>query len=259
MSGITIRSWMLVAVAGLALPVAGQVTRSRTGTTTTHIAPAKTPYTAEFKTTNVQTLADGTTITHESTEVRAVDSQGRTMTSTTTPASTDHAPVIYTSVFDPVARTLTHWTSPGKRATVRPTGEGHGCSPIATEADSSISRPLPRAPHERPRVEQLGTASVQGVEARGVRTTTTIPAGAVGNDEPLVRTSETWSALTVGLKGLVVREIVDDPRSGKWTKELTNIDQSEPDAAVFQPPAGYEIVKVDTSEGCPTAEAVQTK
>jgi len=258
MRGITIRSWMLVAIAGLALPVAGQVTRSRAGTTTTRIAPAKTPYTAEFKTTNVQTLADGTTITHESTEVRAVDSQGRSMTSTTTSASADHAPITQTSVFDPVARTLTRWASPGKRATVRPTGEGHGCSPIATEADSGTSRPLP-TPHERPRVEQLGTASVQGIEAHGTQTTTTIPAGAVGNDEPLVRTNETWTALTVGLKGLVVREIVDDPRSGKWTRELTNIDQSEPDPAVFQPPAGYQIANVNTSEGCPTAEVVQTK
>jgi hypothetical protein len=36
-------------------------------------------YTAESKTTSVQTLANGTTITRESTEVRAVDSELRTL------------------------------------------------------------------------------------------------------------------------------------------------------------------------------------
>ncbi len=45
--------------------------------------PAQPFYTAEFKTTRVQTLANGTTITRESTETRALDSQGRSMVATT--------------------------------------------------------------------------------------------------------------------------------------------------------------------------------
>jgi len=62
---------------GLALPVAGQVARSRTSATAeTHVRAAKTPYTAEYKTSHVQTLADGTTLTRETTEVKALDSQG---------------------------------------------------------------------------------------------------------------------------------------------------------------------------------------
>jgi len=249
---------MLVAVAGFALPVAGQV-RSRTGTTTaTHVTAAKTPYTAEYKIVQVQTLVGGNTITRESTEVTAVDSQGRRMTSATTTASENKTPRTEFSVFDPVARTITRWSSPGKRATVRQVGAGHGCSATA-EDEPRPSHSLTRAPHERPTVENLGTASIQGVEARGTRTTMTIPAGEVGNEAPLVRTSEVWSALTVGLKGLLVREIVDDPRSGKWNHELTSINQSDPDPSVFQPPDGYEIVKVDASEaGCPT-EAVPAK
>ena len=41
------------------------------------------PYTAEFKITRVQTLANGTTITKESTEIDARDSAARTLRSTT--------------------------------------------------------------------------------------------------------------------------------------------------------------------------------
>jgi len=87
------------------------------------------------------------------------------------------------------------------------------------------------------------------VESRGRRYTTTIPAGAAGNDAPLVSTSEIWTALAVGLNGLLVRDVRDDPRSGKTTKELTNLSQSDPDPATFQPPDGYEIVTKESS-GC---------
>ena len=85
MRGNISRVWLLVAVAGLALPVAGQVARSRTSATAeTHVRAAKTPYTAEYTITHVQALADGTIITGELTEVKALDAQGRQMTATTT-------------------------------------------------------------------------------------------------------------------------------------------------------------------------------
>ncbi len=104
-------------------------------------------------------------------------------------------------------------------------------------------------PKSKTTSENLGTASIAGIEARGRRYTTTTPAGAAGNDAPLVSTSERWTALTVGLDGLVVRDITDDPRRGKSTRELTSLTQGDPDPATFQPPDGYEIVTKDSS-GC---------
>lgn len=252
MRGNISRVWMFVAVAGLAMSVAAQV-RSRTSTTAAHVTVAKTPYTADYRITQVQTLADGTTITRETTESTAVDSQGRRMTSTTFAASVNQTQKTEFHVFDPVARSFTRWSSPGKRATVSQMGEVHGCEGV-TEPVHAHS--LTTTTHERPRIEQLGVASIQGVEARGTRTTTIIPAGEVGNDAPLVRTAEVWNAVAVGLKGLLVREIADDPRSGKWDRELTSISQSDPDPAIFQPPDGYEIVKAGASDsGCPTETA----
>ncbi|MFZ0480502.1 MAG: hypothetical protein WAL71_15280 [Terriglobales bacterium] len=266
------KAWMLVVVAALALPVAAQV-RSRAGTTTVNrVSAKKTPYTAEYHGTSVRILADGSTITREETEIVALDSQGRRMNSTTSTTSTGkQAPITHVFVFDPVAHTNTRWSSPGKQATVSTTSEtgARGCS---TSTSTIESRPFgmtspARGAHTKPTVENLGTASIQGVEARGTRSTTTIPAGTVGNDAPLVSTTERWTALTVGLNGLIVREIIDDPQMGKWTKELTSIDQSDPDPSVFQPPSNYEIVTEVVTRGtsggaCPaegTSEAPAEK
>jgi len=247
MRGNLSRVWMLVAVAGLALPVAGQVARSRTSATAeTHVRAAKTPYTAEYKTSHVQTLADGTTLTRETTEVKALDSQGRRMTATTTP-SADQTPITHVFVYDPVARTQATWHSPGKIAnvfTMSAAGAQHTCERGERDDVTVVS-----GPKSKMTSEGLGTASIQGVESRGRRYTTTIPAGAAGNDAPLVSTSEIWTALAVGLNGLLVRDVRDDPRSGKTTKELTNLSQSDPDPATFQPPDGYEIVTKESS-GC---------
>jgi hypothetical protein len=237
----------IVAVAALALPVASQVTRSHTSATAeTHIRTAPTPYTAEYRVTRVQVLANGTTITRESKDVKALDSQGRRMTAvTTTSESGDHAETTHVIVFDPVAHTQTHWNSPGTRATVTAMpapGSAHNCSPTAPDPDAVH---VTSGPHSTSTTENLGTSSIQGVEARGRRITTTIPAGGVGNEEPLVTTKEIWNAIAVGLNGLLVRDVTDDPRAGKSTRELTQLTQSDPDPATFQPPAGYEIVTKD--------------
>jgi hypothetical protein len=252
MRELFIKAMMLVAVAGLALPVSGQISRSRTSVTTetnvreTNVRAAKTPYTAEYKITHVQTLTDGTTITRETTEVKALDSQGRRMTATTM-TSGDRAPATHVMVYDPVARAQTIWRAPGKIAHVfkmSTPGAERTCARDMRDDVSVVS-----GPKSKMTSENLGTESIQGVEARGRRYTTTIPAGAMGNDAPLVSTSEMWTALAGGLNGLLVRDIRDDPRSGKTTRELTSLSQSEPDPATFQPPEGYEIVTKESS-GC---------
>jgi hypothetical protein len=115
--------------------------------------------------------------------------------------------------------------------------------------------PAASPPRVKPVVENLGTETVNGIEAHGRRTRTTIPAGGIGNDAPLARTVELWTAIVPGLNGLLVREVNDDPRTGKTTRELTNLTRSEPDATVFQPPAGYEIVNREAGAR-PSASAV---
>jgi len=245
---------VLAAITVLALPVAGQAVRSRAANI--ELAPAaRLPYTAEYKITSVRTLGDGSTITRESTEVKAVYSQGRQMTATTTtPISGDQTPKTMVHVFDPEARTNSNWSVPGEKATVTAMP---GPAAVRTSCPASTEpRPIvqPRIQQERPTTEDLGIGTIQGVEARGRRTTMITPAGAIGNNDPLTRSTELWTATERGLSGLVVREITIDPQSGNRSRELTSFSQAEPDASVFQPPAGYEIVNRETSQ--PTCASV---
>jgi len=256
---------LCAAAASLALPVSGQ---NPATPATTPAAPgpagkpapvARQPYTAEYKVTHVKMLAGGGTITQESTETVALDSQGRRMTSTTpVPLPGEKPPVTHVNVSDPVARTNSNWTVPGQKATVvamPAPGAPHKCAPATPPA----APPAPAPPRVKPTVEDLGTQTIDGVEARGRRTTVTTPAGAVGNDQPLVRTDELWTATAPGLKGLVAREISDNPQSDKTTRELSNLTQAEPDASVFQPPASYEIVnKPAPGSVCPAEEGTES-
>jgi hypothetical protein len=273
MKAFLYRVLMVLAVAFAALQVSGQCAPG-SATTPCKVQPAKDqPYTAEFKITNVQTLANGTTITHESTEVVARDSQFRNMTSTTEVQGVNgHGTFTHVNVNDPVAGTQSMWSSVDKKATVYklpPLDQRHGCWSTDSghfrsswsSGDSTSTRvqggiigtggqgagggggsaaPVPAVMHRPPPArEDLGTTTIQGVEAHGYRTTTTIPAGEQGNDQPLVTTREVWLAPSFNR---AVREVIDDPRMGKRTMELVNLTQSEPDLSVFQPPEGYEVV-----------------
>jgi hypothetical protein len=142
---------------------------------------------------------------------------------------------------------------PGQKATVvsmpAPGTAGTSCASSAAQTAPITLGERVKIPHEVPVVEDLGVDTIQGIEARGLRSTSTIPAAVVGNDEPMVRTAETWSAVAPGLAGVLVRSLLDDPQSGKNTKELVGFRQEEPEPSVFQPPAGYEVVNRET-ESC---------
>ena len=237
------------------------------------------PYTAEFKITSEQTLANGTTITRETREMDALDSQGRRLTMTTTAAAEGHPERSFYRVYDPVARTNSNWTVPGERATVTPmppmpkpgqsaqtcwstTGSsGSGASTVKmvaprTESGGSyvtvpaLGSPVPQvetAKAEAPKEvrEDLGIQTFEGVQAKGTRTTRTTPTGAIGNDQPLVRTTETWRALSFGM---IVHEVTDDPQTGKRTKVMIQFSSREPYAASFLPPEGFEVVTQEMHE-----------
>jgi hypothetical protein len=248
----------LAAVAGLVLPVAGQGQRSHSASVTmgNSAHAAQLPYTAEYKITHVRTLADGSTITQESTEIYTKDSHGRWMLSTTTvPVSENQTSKTNVSFHDAVARTNGSWSVPGNKATLTAMPEpGATRTSCPASKPRAITPPTPGVQHEKPLTEDLGTESILGVEVHGYRTTTTTPAGAVGNNEPLVRTTEIWMAIAPGLGHLVARSVSDDPQSGKMIKELTSFNQAEPDASVFQPPADYEIVNKDAPTVCASVE-----
>jgi hypothetical protein len=210
------------------------------------------PYTAEFKTTRVQTLSNGTTISRETTTVEARDSQGRSLFSDTSTRNFDNQTITRTHIEDSIAGARIEWDSDKKKATVikLPAQEQmHGCwaaqgGSFAIHYDGDHPLPPAEVIENRPKAthEDLGTATIQGVEAHGTRTTFLTPAGAAGNDQPLARVIEDWNAPSLHLQ---LRRIVDDPRTGKMDRELVNLTRGEPDAALFQIPEGYEVVNED--------------
>jgi hypothetical protein len=257
MPRIACRIVAALAIAGSALVGFAQAAPAPVKTKVPHTPQ---PYTAEFKITSVQTLANGATITRESTEIEARDSAGRSLRSSAGQAlGVDRDPTSRTNVNDPAAGTQSQWDSRTKKARVYklpPEGQ-RGCW-SNDGGDFTISRydgpgrPAPSAtvlpggsvlvPARRhtPEVEDLGTTTIQGYEAQGKRLTTTIPTGEVGNSEPIVIVNEHWSSPQFPL---ALRDINDDPRSGKRTRELVSLTPGEPDLSIFQPPQGYEVTE----------------
>ncbi|MGD0731969.1 MAG: hypothetical protein ABR956_11955 [Terracidiphilus sp.] len=201
------------------------------------------PYTATSKTTQVQKLANGVTITHESTGMEAVDSSGRRyqkmQPSVSSGADMRIAETFFFNVYDPVSQTTTNWSSDSKEATVFHFPEPGKVQHSATATQLSTLK-LPEFKPVQPKVqaEDLGTKTIDGLEVTGARTTMTYPAGSIGNDQPLVITNEDWRSTELGIE---VLQINDDPRTGVRTMELTDVERGEPDPALFQVPEGFTI------------------
>jgi hypothetical protein len=191
------------------------------------------PYSAKQTTTRVQTLANGTNITTVTQSQVWRDADGRTRTeSINTPPN--GTPYRFISVYDPVERVRMSWTVGNPSA-----------SKIVTvyHFPQPVSQPLPAAPQTAQRYyptssESLPPQTIDGLYATGYRATRTIPAGYEGNDRDITTTTEYWSSQLLGIQ---LRSINDDPRNGKMTTEVTDVQQTAPDPAVFKAPDGYQV------------------
>lgn len=230
------------------------------------------PYQAQAVTEIKQTLSDGSHILQTNTATVARDSEGRTVRIQklntiglwqSAAGSSQENGLTLTSIFDPVAKTHTDYTSDTKIAhvtTMPPTVPGGTATIAGNGVAVSFSGPMSTggigaafraqggvalsqgSTGLETKTESLGSKTIEGIQVDGTRTTTKIPAGAIGNDRDIVITRETW--YSPDLK-LVLLSTQNDPRFGQTTYSLTNIQRSEPDpASLFQVPPGYKIVKI---------------
>lgn len=88
------------------------------------------------------------------------------------------------------------------------------------------------------KTEKLEARNVEGVQAEGTRITTTIPAGDIGNEQPIQIVDERWYSPELQV---VVMTRHSDPRFGETTYRLTNVQRGEPNAALFQVPSDYTV------------------
>ncbi len=128
------------------------------------------------------------------------------------------------------------------RRTAEGRGDGPPPPPPAPRSPGAPPPPPPPSAPEAPMpnrevvTENLGQQTVEGVNATGSRSTTTIPAGAIGNLQPIKIVVEQW--VSTDLQVLVMTKH-SDPRSGDTNYRLQSIVRAEPDRSLFTVPADY--------------------
>jgi hypothetical protein len=200
------------------------------------------PFSAQATTETTQVLADGNQIKHTQTAILYRDSAGRTRREMTIsaigPWSTAAGPREMINISDPVAGT-SYVLNPADKTAVRlPTAKVGPVSRQERRAERAQKREAATGTQFQRTTESLGNQQMAGVNVQGTRTTETIPAGAIGNDKPVVVVSERWYSPDLQM---VVYSKRADPRFGTTVYQLTNITRDEPDAALFQVPSDYTI------------------
>jgi hypothetical protein len=215
---------------------------------------AHLPYTAQFKYTTVKTLEDGSTSTSEHTTIKAVDSQGR-FSNSTQPSSDnrDSEPSFGFQVRDAAHLTVSRWTVPGTTAQVIHVPDLGEPETDCAKKTKAINPLHPAGVGQTP-LEDLGTKSFLGIEARGgkisftPRVQTRPSQTASDTTAPLRRTNEVWTATDPRLGGLVVYQISSTSLGTTTTQELTEFTQAEPDPQLFEIPPDRQIVKSETND-----------
>jgi len=256
--------------------VGGQVFIQSGGVATVGVAPLEkggapvvgAPYSATITNESVQTLADGNRITQSFGGSIARDSQGRIRQDAPLPTIGNLAaanPPHIVFVRDPVAQVsytlnLTDKTAqkmppppPLPPNLARADGAGNGPVIIQMRDAGGPGGPLPPPPPNavffqksivsddktQEASEDLGSQTMQGVLVNGVRTTRTIPAGQIGNDQPIKIVTEVWTSPELQT---IVYSKRSDPRMGEQTFQLTNIQRGEPDPSLFTVPADFKVL-----------------
>jgi hypothetical protein len=86
--------------------------------------------------------------------------------------------------------------------------------------------------------KDLGTREFSGVKATGVQRSYEIPAGEIGNRNPIVVSTETWTSPDLQA---VVYQKRSDPRSGEAVFRVESLKREEPAAALFTVPSDYTV------------------
>lgn len=230
------------------------------------------PYSGEAVSEFVQTLSDGNRITRKTVTKTYRDSEGRTRREQTITNFANGSETTTILIGDPVAgvsfvlepETRTAYREQQIVARTVPPGEagvpgargggggGRGGAGVRSYGpDGAVVTTLPtpvppvvpggagfRVPDPGATTEQLGQKTIEGVLAEGTRTTTIIPAGTIGNEQPIKVISEQWFSPDLEV---LVSTRHSDPRNGETVYRLVNIVRGEQDRGLFEVPADYTI------------------
>jgi len=217
------------------------------------------PYSAEIVAESTQTLPDGNRIRQTNTVRVARDSEGRTRREQSLRNLGGLAPdsslpnVVF--INDPVAG-VNYALNPSEKTASKSRAGARGRGGPGSDQPRPMMRqpggPPPggaqpnvagpgrgrRGPNENLKIDSLGRQTVEGVPADGTRTTMTIPAAQIGNDQPIQIVTERWYSPDLQAEVLVKRT---DPRTGESVTRMTNISRSEPPRTLFDVPADFKV------------------
>jgi hypothetical protein len=79
---------------------------------------------------------------------------------------------------------------------------------------------------------------MEGLSVLGTRITRTIPAGQIGNAQPILIITDKWYSQDLQID---LKTVHSDPRTGTNTTTVTNLSRNEPPPSMFTLPPGYTI------------------
>ena len=206
------------------------------------------PFSAEMDTLSTHTLEDGTKIEKQGAVSHQYrDSLGRTRFERAPlppmigrlSLSRDLGDLSMIEISDPIA--LKEYTLYPSRREAHVQAHWSWARKLwgSQSGEQQFSRPAP-ADSDLPRPkftkEYLGTQSIDGLQAVGIKDVTTYPAGWNGNDREYSSTHESWCSLELHV---IILNKLYNPDMGETTQRLTNINRSEPDPSLFELPADY--------------------
>jgi hypothetical protein len=213
------------------------------------------PYSAEAVTEVTQTLADGNRIQRRTTAKVYRDSQGRIRREQQMVALgglVAESENTIVTISDPVNGTFVtfhvgdktamksqrKFNVAAERMAAGKFGVAMGAAGAGVAGPMGFSAYAAKDPNLSVDTQSLGTQTIEGVQAEGTKTTTTIPAGAIGNELPIEMVAERWYSPELQV---VVMTSRTDPRFGETVYRLTNIVRGEPAASLFQIPEDMKI------------------
>jgi hypothetical protein len=187
------------------------------------------PYSALGTSETVTTLPDGNRIVRLNRIRMWRDSDGRTRSEYSISSIGGPLPLevnsTLTVIDDPATRTRYMLQSSTRTAVAVPISP---CRVI--DAQRGATPPNVTAPLS------LGERELDGEKVAGSRIESTIPAGAIGNEQPITMSAEQWYGTELKV---VVEAIYRDPRTGETRYRLRDIKRQEPDARLFRVPKDY--------------------
>jgi hypothetical protein len=182
-------------------------------------------YTYDVVTDTTTALAGGNAIKSQIKESHAFDETGRSRTAWT------QAGVERIAIVDPATQTA-YLVCPERKEILRMTGLTSALPPGSLAAAQLPDAATPVASTD------LGEKEIGGVKAHGSKSETIIPAGAQGNDKPLVHKTEMWFSTDLATP---VYMHLSMPEFGDIVTHVENVKFGDVPASAFALPEGYAM------------------